>query len=296
MKAAPAEVGGRRRFVLVGDPVVHSRSPAMHAEAFAVLGLEAEYRLLRVPADEPEAVAPALRRHAGAGGGNVTAPHKAHAALALDEAMPAVQETGACNCFWETGHGRLAGDNTDVTGIENLLRDRLAGVPAGDVLIVGAGGAAAAAAVAAGRHRAVLLRVANRTPARAESLVRRLRGLGLPARAEPWPPAGTCDVVINATPLGRERGDAPPVSFDRVTARLALDLVYPSSSGFDAATTDWVRSARARGIEAVDGLEVLARQAAACYPHWFGVEVPVDVLQRAARAGGRPEVADGPPD
>lgn len=268
--------------------MAHSRSPSMHAEAFSALGIDATYELIRIPADEPEAVGEALRRHAGRGGGNVTVPHKAPAAVALDEAWPAVRQTGACNCFWQTDSGRLAGDNTDVAGIESVLRDLLSERPPGDVLVLGAGGAGAAAAIAAGRLRAPTIRVANRTPIRSERLVGRLRSMGLPARAEPWPAAGTCDVIVNATALGLQPDDAPPASFDRVTARLALDLVYPRrSSDPDAETTAWIRSARARGIEATDGLEVLVRQAAACYPHWFGMEAPLDALRRGARRHGR---------
>jgi len=286
MNGTPGRAAGPRRFVLIGDPVEHSRSPAMHAAGFAALGVEAEYGLERVPADAPERIAAVLRRHAARGGGNVTVPHKAPAALALDEPSAAVCETGACNCFWQTEEGRVAGDNTDVTGIETVLRGLLRGRPPGEVLVLGAGGAGAAAAVAAGRLAPSTIRVANRTPARAERLVARLRERGLPARAAAWPAAGTCDVVINATSLGLDPKDPPPASFDRLTAGRALDLVYaPAASEPEAGTTDWVRAARARGLQAVDGLEVLVRQAAACYPHWFGVEAPLDALRRGVRVG-----------
>lgn len=259
----------------------------MHAAAFSALGIDAAYELLRIPADDPEAVEEALRQHAVRGGGNVTVPHKAPAALALDEASPAVRQTGACNCFWQTDSGLLVGDNTDVAGIESVLRDLLEERPPRDVLVLGAGGAGAAAAIAAGRVGASKICVANRTPIRAERLVRRLRVLGLPARVEGWPAAGAFDVIVNATALGLHPDDPLPASFDRVTARLALDLVYPRPSSDPAAeTTPWIRSARARGIQANDGLEVLVRQAAACYPHWFGMEGPLDALRQGARHHG----------
>lgn len=267
--------------------MAHSRSPSMHAAAFSALGIDAAYELLRIPAGDAEAVETALRQHAVRGGGNVTVPHKAPAALALDEATPAVRQTGACNCFWQTDSGLLVGDNTDVAGIESVLRELLQERPPRDVLVLGAGGAGAATAIAAGRIRASMIHVANRTPIRAGRLVRRLRALGLPARVEGWPAAGTFDVIVNATTLGLNADDPLPASFDRVTARLALDLVYPRpSSDPDAETTPWIRSARARGIEANDGLEVLVRQAAACYPHWFGVEAPLEALRQGARRLG----------
>jgi shikimate dehydrogenase len=255
----------------------------MHAEAFAALGLEAEYGVARLETDDEEDVARALRTHAASGGGNVTVPHKARAARVLDLPTRAVRETGACNCFWISASGALAGDNTDIAGIEKVLDELLAGRRPDDVLILGAGGAAAAAGVAAGRLEARRIHVANRTPARATLLVARLRQLGLDAYAAAWPAAGTCDVVVNATSLGLHPDDPPPASYDRVTARLALDLVYPSRDADPDATTSWIRAARARGIEGADGIEVLVHQAAACYPHWFGVEAPLDALRRGVR-------------
>ncbi len=279
--------GAPGRFGLIGDPVEHSLSPRMHAAGFAQLGVEAEYVTTRVPAGEGTSVAAAMRELAATGGGNVTLPHKGRAALALDEMTDAVRETGACNCFWETDAGQLAGDNTDVTGIAEVLEDLLGGSVPGEVLILGAGGAAAAAAVAADRLGAPAVRIANRTPVRAARLAARLERNGRKARPEPWPAAGTCDVVINATSLGLAANDPLPASFDRVTARLALDLVYAKAPAegengdSPVAGTAWTRAATARGIPAADGLEVLVRQGAACYPRWFGVEAPVETLRRA---------------
>lgn len=277
----------RARFGVIGDPVEHSLSPRMHAAGFAALGVEAEYVPMRVPGVEGASVEGAMRDLAATGGGNVTLPHKGRAALALDEMTDTVRETGACNCFWAADAGQLAGDNTDVTGIAEVLEGMLEGHGPGEVLILGAGGAAAAAAVAVHRLGASAVRIANRTPVRAARLAARLQRNGRAARPEPWPAAGTCDVVINATSLGLVANDPLPASFDRVTARFALDLVYAkvpveSDTGDDPAVgTAWTRAAAVRGIPAVDGLEVLVRQGAACYPRWFGVEAPVETLRRA---------------
>jgi len=279
--------GSTRRLGVIGDPVEHSLSPRMHAVGFAALGIDAEYVTRRVAAVEGASVEVAMRELAATGGGNVTLPHKGRAALALDEMTDAVRETGACNCFWETDAGRLSGDNTDVTGIAEVLEQMLGGSAPGEVLILGAGGAAAAAAVAADRLGASVVRIANRTPARAARLVARLVRHGRNARPEPWPAAGTCDVAINATSLGLGADDPLPASFDRVTARLVLDLVYAKASVETAPEDDpvvgtaWTRAAAARGISAADGLEVLVRQGAACYPRWFAVEAPVEALRRA---------------
>ena len=280
-----------RRLGLIGDPVEHSLSPRMHAAGFAALGIDAEYVRLRVPVGpsgeeaRTAAVEQAMRELGASGGGNVTVPHKGRAAHVLDEMSDAVRRTGACNCFWTTAGNRLAGDNTDVTGIASVLSELLEGRAPADVLVLGAGGAAAAGALAAAWLGVSVVRVANRTPARAARLVNGLREAGITAETEPWPVAGQADVIVNATTLGLAETDPLPASFDRVTARLALDLVYPAVAG--AAGTAWTRAAAERGIRAADGLEVLVRQGAACYPHWFGVEGPVSAL-RAALAGNAP--------
>ena len=280
----------KRRLGLIGDPVEHSLSPRMHAAGFAALGIDAEYVRLRVPAGPrgndglATAVERAMRELGASGGGNVTVPHKGRAAGALDEVSEAVRRTGACNCFWMTAGKKLAGDNTDVTGIASVLNEMLEGRAPVDVLVLGAGGAAAAAALAAARLGAPVVRVANRTPARASRLVGGLRESGIAAETEPWPVAGQADVIVNATTLGLAATDPLPASFDHVTTRLALDLVYPA---LGEAGTAWTRAAAERGIQAADGLEVLVRQGAACYPHWFGVEAPLAAL-RGALAGPAP--------
>ncbi|MBA3496426.1 MAG: shikimate dehydrogenase, partial [Gemmatimonadales bacterium] len=106
--------GSTRVFAVLGDPVAHSLSPAMHNAAFRVLGLRAVYVALRVDAG----TVPALMRglsHAG-GGGNVTIPHKELAAQAVDRREPAVERLAACNAFWGED-GAIVGDNTDVPGL-----------------------------------------------------------------------------------------------------------------------------------------------------------------------------------
>lgn len=280
----------KRRLGLIGDPVEHSLSPRMHAAGFAALGIDAEYVRLRVPAGALDdhalavAVEEAMRELGASGGGNVTVPHKGRAARALDEMSDSVRRTGACNCFWMTAREKLAGDNTDVTAIASVLSEMLEGRAPTDVLVLGAGGAAAASALAAARLGASVVRVSNRTAARASRLVAGLRESGIAAETEPWPVAGQADVIVNATTLGLKKTDPLPASFDRVTTRLALDLVYSALGG---AGTEWTRAAAERGIHAADGVEVLVRQGAACYTHWFGVDVPLAVL-RGALAGGAP--------
>lgn len=262
-------------FGLIGDPVSHSMSPVMHLAGFSALGIEAQFVLCQIPADRPELVEAEMRRLASAGGGNVTVPHKMAAAQALDRPTKSVTSLGACNCFWEPEPGILAGDNTDVYGIQRSLENRLATHLPRQVLVLGAGGAAAAAGLAAAQLGASAVHVFNRTPGRARILVNRLQAAGVTASVVEGSPSGEYDVVINATPLGLHEGDPLPVTFDCVSPGLVLDLVYGMRQ------TEWTRVAEAAEIEWIDGREVLLHQGAACYPLWFGTEAPLESMRRA---------------
>lgn len=269
----------RQTFGLIGNPVAHSLSPIMHRAGFNGIGIEATYELIRVPSPLSEGVESAMRRLASAGGGNVTLPHKAAAARALDTATETVRALGACNCFWEAEPGVLAGGNTDVPGIRRALEDRLATRRPAQVLILGAGGAAAAAGLAVAELGASKVLIFNRTVEKARVLVDRLEQTGVSAAVEDENPSGRYDVVINATSLGLNRDDPLPLSFDQVTPSLILDLVYLREQ------TAWIRVADACGIDWIDGREVLLQQGAACYPLWFGVEAPLEAM-RSALFGG----------
>jgi len=264
-----------RTFGLIGDPVAHSLSPAMHRAGFAAIGASASYDLVRVPADEPAAVGIEMRRLAAGGGGNVTVPHKRVAALAVDHPSATVTALGSCNCFWEMEAGIVAGDNTDVTGICRSLDAHLAGRPPGRVLVLGAGGAAGAAALSVALLGASKVLIANRTGERARDLATRLQTIDVAVECLDGSPTGVFDLIINATSLGLRDEDPLPAGFDRLSVGLILDLVYGHQR------TAWLLAADAAGIECIDGREVLLQQGAACYPHWFGVEAPLDAMRSA---------------
>lgn len=269
---------GGREFALLGSPVSHSVSPAIHAGAFRALGIAARYVAVEVTAEElPEA----LRRFAASGGGNVTLPHKTAAAALLDRRTAVVKATGACNCFWPARGGEVAGDNADVEAFLQAARRlrrgrRLAG---SRVLLVGAGGGARAVLAGCLREGAAAVDVENRTASRAREMVeevargdRRVRVL-----AELGDARGPYDLVVNATSLGLRPGDPLPPAPERCDAAAALDLAYGPEG------TPWVRRARRRGIPAMDGTEMLVRQAALSLRRWWpGIEPPVAAMRRAA--------------
>lgn len=282
------------RFALLGDPVRHSISPAMHRAAFDVLGLDAEYTARRTAPDEVASI----MRGRDLAGGNVTLPHKLRAARALVRPSAAVRATGACNCWWRRPDGELAGDNTDVGGLHTAL-SRFGFQPRGArVLLLGAGGAARAAVHALLEGGASSVEVLNRTLARARGLRDRALAHATDAdraadavRVVAAPLAGaTYDLVLNSTSLGLSPGDPLPLQLDRgavgVRFGAVFDMVYA------AGETAWVRHARALGIRAVGGHDMLVGQAALSLERWFpGRAAPFEAMREAAVAElrGRPE-------
>jgi len=260
-----------RTFGLVGDPVRHSLSPVMHEAAFRELGVEAEYRLVPVPADRPGDVRSAMEELARSGGGNVTVPHKRVAAALLDGASDDVLLTGACNCFWSDEVGRLQGDNTDAGGILAVLQSTPGFQPAGStVLVLGAGGAARAAVVASARAGVAGISVYNRSPDRAAAVVKQLDPVSrasISVARRPIDP-GAFNLVIQATSLGIDPTDPLPLEFGDAPPTYALDLVYAPGE------TRWVRHARACGARASDGLAVLLEQGVLSLERWLARPMP----------------------
>ena len=251
-----------RRFGVLGWPVAHSRSPAMHHAAYEALGLDGwRYQRLPVP---PEAVAPTIRALPGAGfnGANVTIPHKEAALAAADEATDAARAIGAANTLTFGDDGAVHADNTDAPGFLAAL----GAVPA-SALVLGAGGSARAV-VWSLRERGVEVAVLARTPARAE-------GLGARVVAEPEP----AELLVNCTPIGLDDPSALPVQDLRDFAVVA-DMVYRAGG------TALTRAAEAAGKRSVDGLEILVHQGALSFERWTGRPAPVEAMRQAARAGG----------
>lgn len=275
----------QRAFALLGDPVSHSLSPAIHEAAFRALGIPARYSAVRVAAgDLPEA----LGRWADRGGGNVTLPHKERAAGLLERATGTVTTTRACNCFWRDGEGRLAGDNTDVGGFLAAVDEMpgARGLEGAAVLLLGAGGGAAAVLEGCLRRGARRVDLLNRTVARARRRAARRRAAGAGASRtevrvlEAGEDAeGSYDLVVNATRLGLSPSDPLPVRLAGRELGAAFDLVYAPGG------TAWSRRAEELGIPAADGLGMLVHQAALSLRRWIeDVDPPLERMREAARS------------
>ena len=273
---------------LIGDPVEHSLSPALHSFLLERADLNYCYLVFRV-AREALAAAISGMRALGIRGLNVTIPHKEAVVPLLDGLSLGAEAVGAVNTI-VNADGRLIGHNTDIRGFLTPLETRGIAVRGKRAVVVGAGGAAAAAAYAllsAGAEVAIV----NRTPERARALARRL------SRAGAAEAAGTealpallprADLLVNATPVGMwPRADGIPVPPELLREGLVVyDLVYVPTR------TRLLREAGARGCVVIGGLEMLVRQGAGALELWTGYRFGEGDI-RAALAHLREEVGDG---
>ena len=279
---------------VLGQPIAHSLSPAMHNAALAALARTdprfASWRYFKfaVAPDQLPAALPRFHAH-GFLGLNLTVPHKVLAWAQIASPAPGTAAVGAVNTLIRReAPGAWAGDNTDGYGLATGLREDLGvALDGAPVILLGAGGAARGAAVECLRRGCAALWIANRTRARLDELLARLRPLagtvplhGFPPAEPPASlPAGA--VVINATSLGLRVDDAAPLDLARLPRPAAVyDMIY------NPAVTPLLRQAAALGVPQANGLSMLVHQGAKSLELWTGV--PADrtapVMRTAARA------------
>ncbi|MDQ3934718.1 MAG: shikimate dehydrogenase [Actinomycetota bacterium] len=247
---------------MLGHPVGHSRSPAIHNAAYEELGLDWRYVKLPVP---PELFEETVRALGGSGyrGANVTIPHKLAALRIADAASDAARAIGASNTL-TFEDGRIEADNTDAGGLLDALDRPVSGLRA---VVLGAGGAGRAA-VWALREAGAEVAVWNRTRERAKELAREFEVEYVDAPAH-------VDLLVNATSVGldpRDTLEGLPLG----GADLVVDLVYGGTTPLQT----WAERANATFV---DGLEVLVRQGARSFEIWTGRPAPLDAMRGAAR-------------
>lgn len=264
---------------VIGWPVGHSRSPALHGHWLSRYAIRGHYVPLAVAPEDLADVLAVLPRM-GFRGVNVTLPHK-EAALALaTEATEQAQAIGAANTLVFLPHGGFRADNTDGIGFLRNLRQVQHGWSAatGPALVLGAGGAARAVVAALLSDRAPEVRLANRTQLRARALA---DAFGSRVRVVPWEAAGEAmrgaATIVNTTSLGMA-GQAPlDLGFETADAHaLVTDIVY------QPLVTPFLARAAAAGLATVDGLGMLLHQAAPGFEAWFGRRPEVDEALRQA--------------
>jgi shikimate dehydrogenase len=285
-----AAIGGHTRLAgVIGWPITHSRSPAIHNAAYAAVGLDAAYVPLPVPPGKLADAFAGLRAF-GFMGANVTVPYKQDALALCDELDEVALTAGAVNTLRVDERGRISGWNTDVAGYADGLEE--AGVARGTpALVLGAGGAARSVVLALARRGHAVLVIA-RNPAHAASLL----ALGA-ADVRPWTQAAlsrgvrSASLLVDATSAALEPNVEPEMLASLPIDRLGegcfvSSLVYHREPALLAA-------ARARGLRTQDGAAMLVHQAARAFTLMTGNAAPLEVM-RAAFTASLAEPKPGP--
>jgi shikimate dehydrogenase len=269
------------RFLLagvMGDPVMHSRSPKLHNYWLAKYGLSGTYVPLAITAERLRAALRALPA-LGFAGCNLTIPHKEAALNIVDKLDPLARRIGAVNCVVVAPDGSLEGRNHDGFGYIESIREAQPGWRAdtGPIVVIGAGGGARAVLVSLIDQGAREIRLINRTLARGKALAANLSG---PITALNWEKREAAlegaAMLINTTNQGM-RGEPPlDLALDRLpVSALVSDIVYIPRE------TALLTAARRRGNPTVNGLGMLLHQARPAFHAWFGIMPEVTPELRA---------------
>jgi shikimate dehydrogenase len=255
---------------LVGWPVEHSRSPAMHNAAFAVLRLNWRYILLPTPPDQLAAVVARIRS-GELQGANVTIPHKQAVMPYLDDVDPAARAVGAVNTIVRRDD-RLIGYNTDTLGFKQALIETGLEVNDQPCAVLGAGGSARAVVYVL-RELGAHITVYARDVAKARAVHADSRPLAALGEIDP-----ATRLIVNTTPVGLSPNvDASP---------WPADVPFPSQAlVFDLLNnppqTRLLKQAGQAGLRTVNGWQMLMYQGAAAFEKWTGIAPPVDVMKQA---------------
>ncbi len=253
---------------IAGAPVTHSLSPLIHNAWLAAAGIDGVYAPFAVPLGGFTAFAASL-----AGGVirglNVTVPFKEEALRLATRPTARALRAGAANVLVFEPSGDILADNTDGEGMLAAIAVQAPGFDpaARPAVVLGAGGAARGAAAALADAGAPEVRVINRTPERAVELA---TALGAPVRAMDLNLAAFdgVNLIVNATTLGMGGMVGPAAPFQRTPGAVVMDMVYRPLS------TEFLERAAKAGLRTVDGLEMLIRQAAPSFTHFFGAAPP----------------------
>ncbi len=264
-----------KTYAVIGDPIDHSLSPALHNASFAFLGLDCTYIAYRIPKGELDAGIADLKK-IGIAGFNVTIPHKVDMMRLLDEADDECKTVGATNTVVNT-EGYLKGYNTDVQGFLDPIRNRKIDCKGVDVLVVGAGGAARAIVAGFAQEKIHKITIANRTSQNAETLVKFAKQLGVESDnvdiAKAGEIASSYKFIVNATSVGL-KGIGLPMSTKNITRdSIVYDIVYMPVE------TPFIQEAKEQRATIIYGWEMLIAQAMKSFEIWTGVKAPYEAMK-----------------
>jgi len=277
--------GATRLAAVIGDPIRHSRSPAIFNAAFAATGLDWAYLAFEVPGGRAAAALDAMRV-LGIEGLSVTMPHKTDVAHLVDELSSQAARLDAVNCVARDGD-RLIGHNTDGAGFVSSLRIGAGFDPAGRrCVVLGAGGAARAVVLALAEAGAAEVVVVNRSPDRAADAAELAGAIGRIAETSALAaPLADADLLVNATPVGM---DAISTPVDAALLDVLPDGALVADLVYQPLVTPLLGLAAGRGLATLDGLGMLVYQAAEAFERWTATAAPVVEMRRAGEASGVP--------
>lgn len=274
---------------VIGDPVEHTMSPAMHNAAFKEMGLDYIYIPFRVKKEELGRAVDGMRA-LNIKGLNVTIPHKVMVMPLLDKIDPLAEKIGAVNTI-SNDDGVLTGYNTDASGFLRALLQQGANPEGKNVVIVGAGGASRAISFILAERGANLVvlnrqlelewavelarRISRTFNRQVKALELNAENLGLVL--------GTADILVNATSAGM----SPDINVTPVPARLLKAGLVVFDSVYNPLKTRLLREAGEAGAGTVSGIDMLAWQGALAFEKWTGREAPLELMKgEAIKASG----------
>ncbi|MFA4888254.1 MAG: shikimate dehydrogenase [Candidatus Omnitrophota bacterium] len=289
MSPRPARDGGisppvKKIFGLIGYPVKHSLSPLMHNAAFKELGIPAEYKLFEIAPQELESFFKNLTRK-NIFGLNVTVPYKERVLPFLDEISSDARSIGAVNTVINDAN-RLSGFNTDGVGfLRHLSEDLHFSIAGRKIALIGAGGAAKAAAVYLSKNKPERISIYDLDKVKSSVLISQLKKnfpgveFFLAERTADLR-IDSCDLLINATPIGMKEADPEIIDANLLRKGLLVyDLIY------NPAQTKILRRAKEIGASTANGLGMLLYQGAASFEIWTGRKAPLEVMREALNQG-----------
>ena len=264
-----------KTYAVIGDPIDHSLSPAIHNAAFGFLRMDCTYIAYRIPKGELVQGVGALKKIQVAGF-NVTIPHKVDMVKLLDEADDNCKTIGATNTVVNE-NGFLKGYNTDMDGFLDPIKKRKIECKDSDVLLVGAGGAARAIVAGFAKEKARKVTIANRTKQRAEELIKFANNLGLESDYSDLTNAGDIagkyKFVVNATSVGL-KGNMSPISTRAITKdSIVYDIVYMPVE------TELIEQSKKQGATIIYGWEMLLGQAMRSFEIWTKQPAPYEAMK-----------------
>ncbi|MBU0686297.1 MAG: shikimate dehydrogenase [Candidatus Margulisbacteria bacterium] len=273
---------------VIGDPIAHSISPAMHNAALKALNMdqEMEYKAFHV---KPKNLGKFLQevREKGYLGINVTIPHKVTVMEHLDEITQYAKIVGAVNTV-KNEDGKLIGYNTDGPGFLEAIKNKLGITPEGKkVVLLGAGGAAKAVGMILAENKATQIVIYDVDETKTIHLTEQITSnfetkvIGLPSKNNDLNEyIADCDLLVNATPIGmhpkENMSPLPPNTIINPHTYI-YDLVY------NPAETQLAKQAKASGAKATTGLSMLVYQGALAFTVFTGINAPVEVMEKAAQ-------------